>query len=102
MSDTSNGRAPDTTHPLCKRVNGLEDPSRLFVQKQVVVPKVRAGKVPMKVLGLCIKCKSIRNQWVDRLHDPLYFPRREICRRCQLFRRGIPFAADTFKPGTLR
>src|SRR6266852_9968796 len=101
MTDTANGRAADTTHALSQRVDGLKDPSRLFIQKQVVVTKVRAGKVPVKILGLRIKCKSIRNQWVDRLHDPLDFLRLEICRRRQLFWRGIPFTADTFKLTTL-
>src|SRR5258705_10674349 len=97
MTDTSNGRAADSTYALCKRVNGFEDSLRLFIQKQVVVTKVGAGKVPVKVLRLRIKCKSICNQWVDRFYDPLYFLRRKICRRRQLFGRGISFAADTFK-----
>src|SRR5882762_5577968 len=101
MTDTSNGRAADTTHALGERVDGLEDPSRLFIQKQVVVTKVRTGKVPVKVLGLSVKCKSIRNKWVNRLHDPLHFLRLEIRRRRQLFRRRIAFPADTFKPSTL-
>src|SRR2546425_11620726 len=101
MTDASNGRAANTTHALGERVDGLEDRFRLFIQKQVVVTKVRAGKVPVKVLGLRIECKSIRNQWVDRLYDPLDFLRLKICRRRQLFRHGISFTADTFKASTL-
>src|SRR5712671_3512988 len=101
MTDTSNSGAADTAYALGKRVDGLEDRISLFIQKQVVVTEVRAGKVPVKVLGLRIECKSIRNQWIDRFHDALYFLGREICRRRQLFRRGISFGVDTFKPSTL-
>src|SRR5712671_89035 len=101
MTDTSNSGAADTAYALGKRVDGLEDRISLFIQKQVVVTEVRAGKVPVKVLGLRIECKSIRNQWIDRFHDALYFLGREICRRRQLFRRGVSFGADSFKPSTL-
>src|ERR1700730_6611737 len=101
MTDTSNGRSADTTHALGKRIDGLEDPCRLFVQKQVVVSKMQAGKMPVKVLGFRIECKSIRNQWVDRLYDPLYFLRCKVCRRRQVFWRGISFTDRTFKFSTL-
>src|SRR6266850_395551 len=101
MTDTSNRGAADTAYALGKRVDGLEDRISLFIQKQVVVTEVRAGKVPVKVLGLRIECKSICNQWIDRFHDALYSLRSEICRRRQLFRRGISFGADTFNPSRL-
>ena len=38
---------------------------RLLVQKHVIVAKVRAGHVPVKVLGLEIECEHVRQERVE-------------------------------------
>jgi hypothetical protein len=52
MADTADGCAADATHALGHNVDGLENRIGMLVEQQVIVAEVRAGQVPVEVLGL--------------------------------------------------
>src|SRR5450755_1198019 len=51
LPDRPQGRATDLANPLGNRIGGGEDLVALLVQQQMVVAKVRAGDVPVEILG---------------------------------------------------
>jgi len=55
-------RAPDLAHTLGELVGGGEDLVALLIQHQMVVAEVRAGYMPVKVLGLEIEREHVRQQ----------------------------------------
>jgi hypothetical protein len=49
VGDTPNGRAADAPHTLGERIDRSEQLVSVLVEEQVVVAKMRSGKVPMEV-----------------------------------------------------
>jgi hypothetical protein len=81
MADTADGCAADATHALGHNVDGLENRIGMLVEQQVIVAEVRAGQVPVEVLGLDIEREGIGDELVNGLCDCLYLLWRQVCHR---------------------
>src|SRR5271168_3667796 len=65
VSNRSDGDAADLAHTLGDVVGHRKDLAGLIVEQEVVVAKVRPAHMPMKVLGLDIKSKSVGEQRIE-------------------------------------
>src|SRR6185369_1668027 len=62
LTDRSNSRAANLARAFGNVVGDGEDLTGVFVEQQVVVSKVNATQVPVKVFGLYVKCKRVGKQ----------------------------------------
>src|SRR6201999_4304749 len=60
IADRTQGRCADLADAFCDIVCRTEDFGTLIVQHQMVVAEMRTGNVPMKILGLEIEGKAVR------------------------------------------
>ena len=77
VPDRAQRAAADLARPLGQRLGHVEDLRRLLVEQQVIVAEVRAGHVPVEVLGLEIKREDVGQQPGQRA------PRYPFARRCR-------------------
>src|ERR1700690_487884 len=89
MTDAANRRSTDATHALRQDIYYLENLVGLLIEEEMVVPKVGAGEVPVEILRFHVERESVRYQRIQRCGDSLHRFWRQICRRRELFRRGI-------------
>jgi len=66
MTDRSDGETAELANPLRERVRHGEELASLFIEQQMVIPKVRAAHVPMEVLGLEVEREGIGKHAVER------------------------------------
>src|SRR5262249_61681128 len=67
VRDAADGHSADAPHPLGQRVYRVRDRVGLLVEEQMGVGKVRAGDMPVGVLGFRKERKSVGDQRVQRL-----------------------------------
>src|SRR5207245_10612055 len=59
----------DLAHALGDIVGGRENLLAVLVEEQVIVAEMRAGHMPMEVLGLEIKREHVREQEIERARN---------------------------------
>jgi hypothetical protein len=81
--DRMQARCPDFAGTLRNIICHRKDLVRLFIEQQVVIAKVRAAHVPMKVLRLDVECEHIGQQAAQLFRDGDDTFGREVRRRGQ-------------------
>src|SRR5882672_1464872 len=59
VPNRTQGRSSDLSHPLRNCVGRREYLVALLIEKKVIVAKMRAGHMPMKILGLDVESEHV-------------------------------------------
>jgi hypothetical protein len=66
VADRAQRGAADLAYAFGDVVRGGEDLPALFVEEEMIVAEVRAGHMPMEILGLQIERKHVGEQDIER------------------------------------
>jgi hypothetical protein len=72
LADRANGGPANLANPFGYVVRHCEDLIGMIIEEQMVIPKVRPGHMPMKVLGLQVNHKHICEKGIKCPRDVLY------------------------------
>src|SRR5690242_8825640 len=92
VTNRPHGGATDLANAFCDRVGGGKNLDGLFIQQEMIVAKVRAGDMPVKILRLQVKSKHIREQDIEgsrNILDSVWFEVRRSLKRGGPQRFGI-------------
>src|SRR6516164_2486814 len=93
VADRAQRRAADLADPLGDVVGSRENLLALLVEEEMVIAEVRAGYVPMEILGLQVKRKHIGEQNIERAGNLQHGIGAQVGRRIERSdpqRGGIP------------
>src|SRR5215813_14204060 len=83
VADRAQRGAADLAHALGDGVGGRENLLALLVEEEMIVAEVRAGYVPMEILGLQVKRKHIGEQDIERAGDLRHGVGAQVGRRIE-------------------
>ena len=72
MADRANGRAADLADAFGDVVGRCENLIAMLVEQEMIVAKMRAGHVPMEILGLQVKRKHVGEQNIQRAGEVVH------------------------------
>src|SRR5262252_9210035 len=83
VADRAQRGAADFAHALGDGVGGRENLLALLVEEEMIVAEVRAGYVPMEILGLQVKRKHVGEHDIERAGDLRHGVGAQIGRRIE-------------------
>src|SRR5215813_15068167 len=83
VPDRAEGGTTDLSYPFGKLVRHRKNLVAVIVEQQMVIAKMRAADMPMKILCLQIKRKRIGDEWIEGCGDRADIGGRKIGRSAQ-------------------
>jgi hypothetical protein len=90
VADRADRRAADLAGSFRDVVRHRQNLRRLLVEKKVVIPAMRAGYMPVGILGLDVKCEDVCQKRSESGRNILGAIRTEIARRVERLLAPLP------------